>query len=75
MSDTRQKVPGSEDSKWVELVLQQVRSLRYGVVEIIVHDSRVIQKRADLLVAIFKKTSASGCQPLHYFTDFEPDAV
>ena len=48
-------MPGGEDSRWVELVLQQVRSLRYGVVEIIVHDSRVIQKRADLLVAILRK--------------------
>ena len=28
-----------------------------------------------LLVAILKKTSASGFQPLHYFTDFEPDAL
>jgi hypothetical protein len=29
--------------KWLELVIQHVGSLRYGVVEIIVHDSRVIQ--------------------------------
>jgi hypothetical protein len=29
--------------KWLELVIQQVGSLRYGVVEIVVHDSRVIQ--------------------------------
>jgi len=32
-----------EGSKWLELVIQQVGSLRYGVVEIVVHDSRVIQ--------------------------------
>ncbi len=43
MSDVRQKVPGGDEAKWIELVTQQVRSLRYGVVEIIVHDSRVIQ--------------------------------
>jgi len=29
--------------KWLELVIQHVGSLRYGVVEIVVHDSRVIQ--------------------------------
>jgi len=29
--------------KWLELVTQQVGSLRYGMVEIVVHDSRVIQ--------------------------------
>jgi hypothetical protein len=28
---------------WLELVLQQVSSLRYGVVQITVHDSRVTQ--------------------------------
>ena len=43
MSDARQKIAGEDDTKWIDLVVQQVRSLRYGVVEIIVHDSRVIQ--------------------------------
>jgi hypothetical protein len=45
MSDTLNKTPdgAGDDAKWLELVLQQVKSLRYGVVEIIVHDSRVIQ--------------------------------
>jgi len=33
----------ASDSKWLELVVQHVKSLRYGVVEIVVHDSRVIQ--------------------------------
>ena len=32
-----------EDSKWLELVIQHVKSLRYGVVEIVVHNSKVIQ--------------------------------
>ena len=36
-------VPNPEDQKWLDLVVEQVRSLRFGVVEIIVHDSRVIQ--------------------------------
>ncbi len=36
-------VGGAEGTKWLELVIQQVGSLRYGVVEIVVHDSRVIQ--------------------------------
>ena len=45
MSALRQNAPGgaADDSKWLELVTQHVKSLRYGVVEIIVHDSRVIQ--------------------------------
>jgi len=37
------QVGESGDLKWLELVVQQVKSLRYGVVEIVVHDSRVIQ--------------------------------
>ncbi len=45
MGDTPKKVPvgGNGDLKWLELVTQQVDSLRYGIVEIVVHDSRVIQ--------------------------------
>jgi len=45
MSDMQNKFPGDggEDLKWLELVIQQVGSLRYGVVEIVVHDGRVIQ--------------------------------
>jgi hypothetical protein len=45
MSEAQKKLPvgGNEDLKWLELVFQQVGSLRYGVVEIVVHDSRVIQ--------------------------------
>jgi hypothetical protein len=37
------KAKGSDELKWLELVIQHVGSLRYGVVEIVVHDSHVIQ--------------------------------
>ena len=33
----------AEEPDWLELVRRQVSSLRYGVVEIVVHDSRVTQ--------------------------------
>jgi hypothetical protein len=45
MSNASQE-PAANDGQnpeWLKLVAQQVRSLRYGVVEIVVHDSRVIQ--------------------------------
>ncbi|MGA2030047.1 MAG: YezD family protein [Verrucomicrobiota bacterium] len=42
-AQTKSAVSGNDDLKWLELVIQQVGSLRYGVVEIVVHDSRVIQ--------------------------------
>jgi hypothetical protein len=37
------KGKSNDELKWLELVIQHVNSLNYGVVEIIVHDSRVIQ--------------------------------
>jgi hypothetical protein len=37
------KAKNGDDLKWLELVIQHVGSLRYGVVEIVIHDSRVIQ--------------------------------
>jgi hypothetical protein len=37
------KAKSHEELKWLELVIQHVGSLRYGVVEIVVHDSHVIQ--------------------------------
>lgn len=45
VSDLAQTIKGksSDELKWLELVIQHVSSLRYGVVEIVVHDSRVIQ--------------------------------
>jgi len=45
MSQLLQKPPvvSASDQKWLDLVVQNVKSLRYGVVEIVVHDSRVIQ--------------------------------
>ncbi|MEI6194653.1 MAG: YezD family protein [Verrucomicrobiota bacterium] len=45
MGEVVKKLPvgGNDDLKWLELVIQQVSSLRFGVVEIVVHDGRVIQ--------------------------------
>jgi hypothetical protein len=34
---------GNEKPDWLELVRRQVESLNYGVVQIVVHDSRVTQ--------------------------------
>jgi hypothetical protein len=33
----------NEKANWLEVVRQQVGSLRYGVVQIVVHDSQVTQ--------------------------------
>jgi hypothetical protein len=34
---------GDEKTDWLEVVRQQVGSLRFGVVQIVVHDSQVTQ--------------------------------
>jgi hypothetical protein len=34
---------GDEKTDWMEVVRQQVGSLRFGVVQIVVHDSKVTQ--------------------------------
>jgi hypothetical protein len=31
------------DARWLEIIRQHVRSLQYGVVQIVVHDGRVTQ--------------------------------
>ena len=42
-STSRESEESTEDLKWLEIVRRQVASLRFGVVEIVVHDSRVTQ--------------------------------
>ena len=59
MADTYEalKARNSDELKWVDLVIQHVGSLRYGVVEIVVHDSRVIQIEKTERVRLEKTTN------------------
>jgi len=43
LTEVKQSEHGDEKSGWLEIVHRQVASLRYGVVQVIVHDSRVTQ--------------------------------
>ena len=45
MSETQAKNGGQElhPANWLEIVREQVGSLKFGVVEIVVHDSQVTQ--------------------------------
>ena len=54
MSELEKK--SGDELKWLELVIQHVGSLRYGVVEIVVHDSRVIQIEKTERVRLGKNT-------------------
>jgi len=43
IGNTTESEPTPNQSAWVELVRNQVNSLRFGVIQIVVHDSRVVQ--------------------------------
>lgn len=45
MKSNPQTTSGSvaQETSWLELVGKQVATLRFGVVQIVVHDSRVVQ--------------------------------
>lgn len=44
-SNESSSIPSSDNisEPWIEIVRRQVRQLRFGVVQIVVHDSRVVQ--------------------------------
>lgn len=44
-SDSKAQPVAAKDqnNSWLELIAKQVASLRFGVVQIVVHDSRVVQ--------------------------------
>ncbi len=48
---------GAYPANWLEIVRQQVGTLRYGVVEIIVHDSQVTQIERTERLRLDKPTS------------------
>ena len=60
-ADNQNSSPGGDDSRWVELVTEQVRSLSYGMVEIVVHDSRVIQVEKTERLRLRKKNQKPIC--------------
>jgi len=60
-ADNHNMASGGDDSRWVELVAEQVRSLSYGMVEIVVHDSRVIQVEKIERLRLRKKNQKPKC--------------
>ncbi len=57
-ADKTQKVQTEADHEsWLDVVQQQVKSLRYGVVQIVVHDSRVVQIERTEKVRLDRKTN------------------
>ncbi len=54
----------NKDIQWLALVRQQVESLRYGVVQIVVHDARVtrIERTEKLRLEPDGKTAATSTE-------------
>ena len=42
-NNSKTAIENGGNQNWLEIVREQVNSLRYGVVEIVVHESRVVQ--------------------------------
>ena len=64
------KGKSNDELKWLELVIQHVNSLNYGVVEIIVHDSRVIQIEKTERVRLEKSANERPQRPNWKTTSF-----
>ncbi len=47
---------------WIEVVAEQVGNLRFGVVQIVVHDSRVVQIERTEKVRLSERPGAEGRQ-------------
>lgn len=62
MSTARSNLNRTDDAgqDWQDIVRQHVESLRFGTVEIIVHDSRVIQIEKTERVRLGKSGAGSG---------------
>jgi hypothetical protein len=59
------EIPGNGDDglDWSEIVRQQVGSLRYGVVQILMHDSRVTQIEKTKRVRLNKTAFPNPLRP------------
>jgi hypothetical protein len=46
--------------KWLEIVSKQVESIRFGVVQIVVHENRVVQIEKTEKVRLDKESTSAG---------------
>ena len=42
-AETKSDLTGAESEQWLDLLRRQVASMKFGVVQITVHDSKVVQ--------------------------------
>ena len=56
----------SEDRSWLRVVREQIASLRFGVVQVIVHDGRVVQIERTEKVRLDSKPGANTDCETHF---------
>ncbi len=70
MSETRtlesvaiSRRPTDDDAAWLAIVKRQVKALHFGVVQIVVHNDRVVQVEWTEKVRLNDKTTGDGVEP------------
>lgn len=60
---------------WLEIVREKVQSLRFGTVQIVVHDSKVTQIERTEKTRIESSGTAEAARPMTYHTSDRPDKL
>lgn len=55
--------PTDEEAAWLAIVKRQVKALHFGVVQIVVHNDRVVQVEWTEKVRLNDKTAGDGVEP------------
>lgn len=61
---TKPSDAGPDNAAWLEIVRQQVESLRQGAVEIVIHEGRVVEIKKSERVRLGSKEAAVTGQPV-----------
>jgi len=55
--------PTDDETAWLAIVKRQVKALHFGVVQIVVHNDRVVQVEWTEKVRLNDKTTGDGVEP------------
>jgi len=61
-SATLSRRPADDDAAWLAIVKRQVKALHFGVVQIVVHNDRVVQVEWTEKVRLNDKTTGDGVE-------------
>ena len=55
--------PAEDEAAWLSIVKRQVKALHFGVVQVVVHNDRVVQVEWTEKVRLNDKTAGDGMEP------------